>query len=398
MAVTVLSEGRVRIIVITVSLLGMAALLVVGSLSDVPRIDIGEAEDYNGERVSVKGQVVGIDPMEGGAMSMLIYDLGEMLKAYVEDELDVELIGDVVLVTGEVFVSGGEPTITVQSSDSIQVEESRESSIISKDPRPGDFVWTRGVVISSSYAGSKMDILRISPIKERGSDGRPLEIRAMDCDRDTRTGDVVNITGLVSDDGSILCFGDPSIFVLSRGVPTSLSLNTLLSEMEEGSVPAVLDPVNVQGYLKYEPTNWSFYISDVPEGSSVSVKVSVTSEGLHKGDLVSLTNCSLIWEGKAMRFHLKPEGVKLLRSYGKWTIGLGDLPYGLSEFEDVLVSINGHIESINGTRYITDDTGYLELRGFEDEIASTPLNLVGRVRYDRSWNSYYLEEREEVVD
>jgi hypothetical protein len=387
-----LSEGKVKAIVICFSLFGMIALFFIGSLSEVPSIKIAEAGEHDGELVSIRGHIAGVDSVKGDSSVVLLYDSGNVIKAYVEDDLNNDLLGSIVTIQGEVFMNDGTPHLTASSADSLDVNERNGIFRFDGELREGESVWTLGVVISSTYGGGDREITRISPILEEGTSTSSIEVHLISNSEGPRTGDVVNLTGLVSDEGNLICFGKGSMEVLSRGSPSSMSLNTLLWDMETGMISPILSPVNVQGYLRYEPTKWSFHISDVPEGSSVSIKVSVSSEELHKGDLVSLVNCSLIWETEQMRFYLEPESVELVESYGPWNIGIGDLPYGLSGFEDTMVSVDGHIENVNGTRYITDDVGYLEIRGFKDLPGSTPTTLTGRIRYDSRWNVYFLED------
>ncbi|MEA3559712.1 MAG: hypothetical protein U9R75_10705 [Candidatus Thermoplasmatota archaeon] len=387
-----LSEGKVKVLVICFSLFGMIALFFIGSMSEVPSISIAEAGEYDGELVSIRGHIAGVDSVKGDSSVVLLYDSGNMMKAYVEDDLDNDILGSIVTVQGEIFMNDGDPHLTASSADSLDINERNEIYRFDGELREGDSIWTLGIVISSTYGGGGLEITRISPILEEGTSTSPIEVHLMSNSEDPRTGDVVNLTGLISDESNLICFGEGSMEILSRGSPSSMSLNTLLRDMETGMISPILSPVDVQGYLRYEPTKWSFYISDVPEGSSVSIKVSVSSEELHKGDLVSLVNCSLIWENEQMRFYLEAESFELVESYGPWNIGIGDLPYGLSGFEDTMVSIDGHIENVNGTRYITDDVGYLEIRGFEDVPGSTQMTMTGRIRHDSRWNVYFLED------
>lgn len=386
-----LSEGRVRSIVIAVSIVGMIVLLIIGSLSETPLIGIDEAGGYEGERVRIEGQVVGIDPMEGDSSSILLYGSGGTIEVLLEDVMSKDLIGDVIIVEGDVIKMNGEPCISSSNSDTIDRRKRLSISEMEQDPIPGEHVWMRGIVVSSSYIGDDTDSIKISMITDHGSWDLQIEALVRSNDDDARIGDVVNLSGIISDEKELLCYGDGSMVILSRGAPSSISLTKLLLDMEEEGVPNILHPVNVQGYLRYEPTDYSFYISDVPEGSKVSIKVSIESSGLHKGDLVSLVNCTILWDEAYMRYFLSPESIDIVTEYGPWRIGLGNLEHGLSGFEDSMVSIDGFLEIINGSVYLTDGIGFLGIRGFDGLSIGSTVSLAGIIRYDNRMNVYFLE-------
>jgi hypothetical protein len=108
-------------------------------------------------------------------------------------------------------------------------------------------------------------------------------------------------------------------------------------------------PVEVSGYIKYEPRMPinSLRLSEDPEDGLYNVKIDVPSEKLitgdfHKGDLVSL-NVSVEYNENNFEYKLILKNITLLKPYGEWFVTLSELQEAPFVFEGATINTSGYV-------------------------------------------------------
>ncbi|MFW3147306.1 MAG: hypothetical protein ACMUIE_10920 [Thermoplasmatota archaeon] len=388
-----LGEREVRLIVVVFSILGLILLAVIGSLAEVPEVELSKVKDHHGDRIWTRGIVVGTEGANDGGERLLLYDEGGTLEVFAERGAGGLRSGTEIRVKGEVFLSHGEPTLTVQSEGSIEKVSGGQISPFDGLWVVGEAYWFKGSVASVQWNSYGDGSVLVRTSGSTGGNGSQFQLRVYSFDEDIRAGDQVNITGLVTGEREVLSFGSRSIQITGRSSSVSASIERLIEEMRFSPEDGPSTPVTLQGYLKYEPAGRSFYLSDVPEGSTISIKVVHNGDapGLHKGDLVEITNCSMIWDPSGMRYHLEPGSVSLVEQYGPWSLSIGSLEGGVEMFNLCSVSIEGYIHEEGGRTYLLDQGSRLEIRNITAGPGQDLLTLVGTVMLDPELNSYYLD-------
>lgn len=387
-----LGEREVRYTVLVFSILGLILLAVIGSLAEVPEVELSEVNDHQGERIWTRGIVVGSEMLDDGGERFLLYDNGATLEVFAERGAGGLTSGTEVRVKGEVFSSSGDPVLTVQSESSIERINEYEPSLFEGHWKAGRAFRFRGTIAGVQWNSYDDSSVLVRTSGTSGGNGSIFRLTILSFNEDVRTGDQLNIAGIVTGETEVLSFGKGSVIITGRSTAVSTSLERLIEDMRFTPEDRPGTPITLHGYLKYEPAGRSFYISDVPEGSTVSVKVYHGGDApeLHKGDLVEVTNCSLVWDPSGMRFQLEPEEVLLMERYGPWSVGLGSLEYGIEQFHLCIVTVEGYIHEESDVSYIMDQESRLEVRN----VTSTdqgPVTVTGIVMLDPNWNSYYLE-------
>ncbi len=383
-----LSGSAVRAFVIVFSIVGIMILVLIGHLSEVEEVGLSDLDSHTGEVVETRGVVLGAVHYGSGASKLLIFNGNDSAEVYIETSREEYGPGSRIKVRGEVYLGDATAGITAANDRSIELLSSGEIGELDGWSEAWDVCCVRGTVVSSDRVGWDGHDLVISYFGEEGE--RRIGALLLECEEGPGLGDLINVTGVLKVEGDMLCYGPGSLQILNRAVPRSMRLRQLIQEMELGVVSH--DPMTLEGYLRYEPTGRSFYIGEEPSGSSISVKVKVVEpiEFIHKGDLVELVNCSMIWDPESLRYHLSPEFVRLLEPYGTWSINLGSLDYGVGEFEGCRALVKGILETVNGTAVILDGERSLIVVGIDEGEIGKEVELEGTIVFDAFDNRYRM--------
>lgn len=391
MASIQLSERTVKLIVVSLSILGVTGLFVMAQFSEVEDIRIPDLKDHEGKRIRSRGMVVGQDFLPSGASRLLILDGNDTAEVYIERSSKDYDPGTQIILTGEVFGTGGSYSITVQSDTSIEKREKENEIPFKKDMDQGGITFFEGNVVKSTSGGWNQNDHVVLVETEEGP--FYVDVTAQRMDEELKTGDLAFFKGCIMDNNSIMCYGDRSVKLIYRPESETTSLTALLERMQDspGDVPA--GKMDINAYIKYEPLSVSVYISDEAEGSSISIKAVIPEPNplLHKGDLINLYNSTVNWDPQSLRYELRSEGAQVLIPHGPWHIRLGNLEYGVSSYENTEVVMGGEPVSLNGTIYLLDGDSRIELRGNETLPLGRDLEIRGRIRYDPLKNAHFLE-------
>jgi hypothetical protein len=394
-----LSERAIRVAVLGFSVVGLIALSIIATLTAVEDIHIWEAEDHVGDRVRIDGTFIGSCPPEQGSLWAMIMEANETLEIFIERGDGGIVPGSRITVEGEVVTIDGAPTLTVQNQERVIIESEGYPETLNKGIEPGNFYHVLGSVRSSRYLGWEHQQVLIDPIAEGHPDTNMLVMDLINVKENLRTGDLVNITAYFSDHVTAFTYGDLNVKLLSRAEPRTLSLLRLVEDIREDPSSIPLEPITVDGYLRYPARGSSIYISDLVEGGDISIRATLPErmDELEKGDLVRLVNCSISWDVESMRFVLEPEYASLIERFGPWSLNLEHLEYGLTEFEGAVVEVRGivvdsgdHVELIDGERRVR----VLNWNGAMDEYDTV---VTGRVVYDPITNSMHIDTEGHLI-
>jgi len=392
-----IGERAVKGIVIGFSLLGLLVLGAISIMTEVRTIDIQDASDHIGERVEVSGTVLGAERIPSGANSLMLIETNHTLEVYIERSNRQYDPGTRVIVSGELVSLDGEPTLTVQTDRSVAVESRVEAFMDPYEAGIGDPVLFECGVRSLSRTGwDSMEITADPLIKSDMENGGSVLIKAGGVTEQFGTGDILLVSGLKTEERGFRTHGSSSIEILSRTESRTVSLLRFLDDVRFSPDGAPLGPVTLEGYLRYEPSGKSIYIGDAPEGSTVSIKARLPEADpcLHRGDLVLLENCSMVWEGEGLRFHLEPENYQLLEAHGPWILNLDSLEGGVNEYLGSHVVLSGEIEQDQDRVTLVDGRASIELKNCTSVSAGMEASVRGKVSLDTLLNLLYIEVSE----
>jgi hypothetical protein len=179
-------------------------------------------------------------------------------------------------------------------------------------------------------------------------------------------------------------------------------------------------PVEVTGFIKYEPRNptSSLTLSEDPCNGFYSVKVELPvgtefASELHKGDLVSL-NVSVEYNENNFEYKLVLKSLELLEPYGDWCLTLTELQDAPFIFEGATINTSGYIYDYEPYyNYIllldTPSTGrwdancsiWVDITGLELENTHLDDNyfvlLTGALYYDPQYLDYALKAERLII-
>ncbi|MBN1390711.1 MAG: hypothetical protein JXA22_08735 [Candidatus Thermoplasmatota archaeon] len=393
MALPKLSERWVRIIVVIFSLAGMIALGIIAAVTEVERIHLWEAVDHSGERVEVEGRVIGIASSASGSSWCLVMEENTTMEIFIENGRPDLEPGTLISIEGEITMIGGDPVLTAQKAEDFQIEESSSVQKFEGDTVWGKTNYLTAVVQSSVHIGWMDQEVVIIPLGEGGSTERPVVLAMNRIDYDPRPGDILNVTAFFTGPRSAITYGDRSFDLLSRAETLTTSLLWLVNEMEASPSAAPLQPVTLEGYIRYPPGGNTLYISEMVEGGDISVRVRLPQSrpDLYRGDLVRLFNCSFSWDVKGMRLELVAENLEILDVHGPWRLNLGSMEWGLLDFVDCRVVVSGTVEVFVNTTRIMQDGVSLEIRNYTGPMGYCDTEVTGKLLYDQVLNTLFLE-------
>jgi len=389
-----LGLGAVRSFVLLFSLTGVLILTLIAHLSEVPDVELKHLREYSGETVECGGTVIGSVKYDSGSVKLLIHENGTVVELYIEDLDDSFEPGERLSVKGEVYTYSSRVGVTVQNGRYISREGKVPVLDLLHGSNTGRIYNTMGH-ISRVHRMDRGD-LEGEIIFDGGLNRSAtyIDIDASELAIKPRTGDLVNVTGLLTDKKQLVCFGPGSVVVLQRAVPVEYSIGRVVDELASGYSELITRSLIIECYSKYEPMGSSLYLSDEPSGSDISIKGRIDrDQGLfiHKGDLVRIENASLSWEPQEARYVLEIGTLMLIEPHGPWSINLDSLSWGVGEFEEVEVTTTGSLEEKGGDLYIVDEEVMLRVVGAGEMELGVEREYSGVVRFDTGRNDYYLD-------
>lgn len=378
-----LDEGKVRVVIIVFSIIGLIVLAIVSFTSGIERAPISELPSHIGQTVEVTGTVVGAVHHRSGLTEALVHDEGRLLFLDIERSTRELSPNDVVTVRGQPFLYGDEMRMSV-STDRTMGHEKGDDPPVFDPSNIGYICKVQGIVISSEGYGKYGYNLSVECLLSSGDRFTAWAMVLKGSDAPS-AGDGIEAVGLHVSREGLVCFGEGAMTIMYEADTMDTTLLEIVAS-EPGAVPR--DPLTFECYLRYTPKGRSMFLGESPEGASLSVKAVLTEPvtGMCKGDLVRLANCSLEWDPSAMRYDVLPSGVVLVKPHGPWALALASLPYGVGDYEGCAAALSGEVV-LEGDRYLVrDGNSTLEVRGGGPSGPAT-----GIIRFDIARSIYYLD-------
>jgi len=214
----------------------------------------------------------------------------------------------------------------------------------------GKIVVTEGIVIDydeTSRGETMVTVLEPDDLEST------LKVFIESCDHNFSIGDKIQVTGSVLklNDGfyELIVINDKDIQKTGHWHHYRLSIPELAHRLEHNPNEFKYLPVEIFGYLKYEPRQpiTKLRLSEDPNNGMYEVSVEVANGyqlgcSLHKGDLVSL-NVSLEYNENKFEYKLILKNLTLLQEFGEWSIDLSELMAAPFVYEGACVNISGFI-------------------------------------------------------
>jgi len=218
------------------------------------------------------------------------------------------------------------------------------------DKYEGEIVITKGIVIDHDSTSRGETVLTILEPEDLES---TLKIFIESSSREFAMGDVVQVKGSVlkinEEFLELIVINEKDIKITGHWHNYRLSIPELAHRLEQNPSEFKHLPVEVTGYIKYEPRLpiTSLRLTDHPTEGIYAVKVEIpTTEQvgfeLHKGDLVSI-NVSLEYNENNFEYKLLSKNLTLLQPYGEWNISLSELIEAPYEFEGAQINVTGYL-------------------------------------------------------
>lgn len=389
----------VKAFVLAFSIAGVVLLSIIALLSDVDEVAIADLSEHSGETVMVRGAVMGESRHESGSSSVFIFgeadgNVSEVLEVIVERSYREREAGEHVAVKGQVLKDDERVWVVAQSDRSVRVYRSEPVLAHSGHWTNGTLFRFHGVVTSSGRLGwDGFEASVLVGASEEGPWTTEVRVEGSYMDEVPRTGDTVRFIGLTFPGFRIACFGRSSFEVIARAAPRTEELVSIVEGMGVSPSSPPVGPLIVDGYLRYEPRGGVLFLGEEMEGASISVRARVGTDlaGVHKGDLVRCSNCSLSWTSNELRYDLVADTLEVMEAHGPWTINLASLQYGVGQFEGSIVRVDGELSMENGTLLLVDGPSSIIVRGNVTGAPEGPAAIEGTVLLDPSRNVYYIE-------
>jgi hypothetical protein len=214
----------------------------------------------------------------------------------------------------------------------------------------GKIVITKGIIIDYDETSRGETILTVLEPNDLNS---TLKIFIESASKTFFIGDLIQVQGSVlriNDDLlELVVVNEKDIETIGHWHGFKLSIPKLAHRLEHNPSEFKYLPVEVTGYLKYEPRLplSSLYLTEHPIDGFYSVKVEIVDSTqiiseLHKGDLVSL-NVSIYYNENNFEYKLSMVNLTLLESYGNWDISLTELVEAPFVFENAQINVSGYV-------------------------------------------------------
>jgi hypothetical protein len=257
----------------------------------------------------------------------------------------------------------------------------------------GDIIITKGIVIDYDDTSRGETILTVLEPDDLES---TLKIFIeTGTDRFT-VGDIIQAKGSVlrldEDFLELVVVNDKDVKIVGHWYNYHLSIPELAHRLEQNPSEFQYLPVEITGYLKYEPRTpvSSIRLTEHPVTGMYTVKVDIPEPeqlktDLHKGDLISL-NVSLDYNENNFEYKLISKNVTLLKSYGDWEVTLQELMKAPFAFEGAVVRVDGYIHEYKSYyNYIVifdSPTGWRSEANASIWVDISGINLTGIILHD----------------
>jgi hypothetical protein len=214
----------------------------------------------------------------------------------------------------------------------------------------GEIIITKGIIIDiDPTSRNELVLTLLEPIDLEST----LKIFIENSNRNFTIGDVIRVKGsvlkLAEDFLELVVVNDKDIDIIGHWHNIRLSIPELAHRLEHSPTEFRYLPVELSGFLKYEPRQpvTSLRLSEHPTEGFYTVKVEVPEElqtqiVLHKGDFISL-NVSVSYNENNFEYKLTLINFTLLQTYGFWDVPLQELTEAPFVFENALINTSGFI-------------------------------------------------------
>ena len=340
-------------LVIVFALLGTALLIYLSGRAKAPEASLGDLSSFEGEQVVVEGTVV-------GAESDVLYLYGDstVAKVYLNERVHVSLL-DRVRLRVQVIYSGEMPVLEMLSSRSF-VKRGEDTAAELTLPLSGEeegLVSVEGVAraVAGEGALKKGYIMPTSAPEGVYTAGVPFSWYG--AGEDLKEGSIVKALGVLTR-GELNIYGEESLKVEGRLLEMELTLGELMRRASSGDSEVLFRPLNLRGYVLYEPRGDSVYLTEsLPQGA-LSLKCILNSTlHLHKGDFVEVRNATLTLEKDTLRYILLSDEVKVLLPHGPWNVTVEGLTSAPFSFLGARVVVEGVARAEGDTVFLVGGGG-----------------------------------------
>jgi len=376
------STGKTPKLTYLILVFSCLGLLVLGWLSYIatpPEVPLVSLEDHIGEQVVSRGVLVYQRELPTGEMSYILYDDRETIEVISEFKAQEILINDIVEASGIVYEGwNGKVTLRVEQDrglSKVGVWEKRSVDIADIPSEHGSYIEVRDRVFKrfAGYGDSHTIMLGDPKLGlEVTLNWQYVEDAGLDL------GDEVSVIGICDAQAippRIMCYSNASLKIEAKAASTTMALSSLCNDLEDLSP----FPVNVTGYLAYEPTDGSrsFILADLPTRWDHYITVShlnTLGSEVHKGDQVEVSGL-LDYDPQKARYYIELVSLEITASYGIWNITLDELAGYPSSYLGAQVQISGIMVYENDTIILTDPDRNLGLiTFFSDEGVRSDVN------------------------
>lgn len=387
MKVLTVSSSTFKVFVVLTSLAGVIVLSAMAYLDKDETVRIEDMGTAIGKDVTTTGTIVGTDRASDGSTMVMLCDGPHTVEVLLERGGSDLRIGSRVRLKGEVRPYGDSCLLEVASERSFEVLDRGDLHPFTGTWQENTIASFNGTVetASSTWFSLSELVIRTCP-SEAGASWTRVSLDCLRVDPMPGTGDEVYITGLLKGDGRVLCYGDRSVCVTSKAVPLTADLMSLADTISRSPSEAPVGPFTLKAYLRSEPASSGYLsVGESPEGGLLNIRAHtlLPNQGLHRGDLVELRNCTLYWDMEQMRYSLEALEVLLIEPYGPWKLDLGGASDQLRYFVGTPVALQGTIHALDGATLLIDDGSAILLKNVtEDMIEGASGTLTGVVSFD----------------
>lgn len=214
----------------------------------------------------------------------------------------------------------------------------------------GKIVVVQGIIIDYDETSRGESILTVLEPDDLES---TLKIFIESCSTNFSIGDKIQAKGSVLklNDNlfEIIVLNDKDVEKIGHWHHPKLTIPELAHRLEYSPVEFCHLPVEISGYLKYEPRVpiTYFRLSEDPNNGIYNVKIDIPSSNglnkeLHKGDLVSL-NVTVEYNENNFEYKLILKNITLLHQYGEWYVTLQELQDAPYVFEGTTINTSGYV-------------------------------------------------------
>ncbi|RLF72839.1 MAG: hypothetical protein DRN42_06125 [Thermoplasmata archaeon] len=324
-------------LVVVFALLGTALLLYLSGRATAPEVELGDLASFEGEQVVVEGTVVGTE-----SDTLYLYGDSTVAKVYLNDRVPVKVL-DRVRLRAQVIYASEMPALEMISSQSFVkrgVDTAVQLTLPLLEEEEG-LVSVEGVTRAVAREGifQKGYIMPTAALEEVFTAGVPFSWYG--ASEELKEGSIVKALGVLTQ-GKLHLYGEDSIQVEGRLLEMELTIGELMRRVSSGDGDVLFRPLNLRGYVLYEPRGESVYLTEsLPEGI-LSLKCLLNSTfPLHKGDFVEVRNATLSLDEDTLRYTLLSDEVEVLLPHGPWNVTVEGIASAPLSFLGASVVVEG---------------------------------------------------------